>query len=292
MTFKIRPRRSVLYVPASNAKAIEKSQTLHADGFVLDCEDAVAPDMKVLARQQAIAAVAGGTLGKREVVIRVNGLDTPWGYADLAAVAQSKAHAILLPKVQSADVVQRAEEVLVSNGLPDDMDIWVMIETPLGVLNVREIAQSSPRLRCLVMGTSDLAKDLHAHHTKERLPLLASLSSCLLVARAYGLAIIDGVHLDLSDDDGFSRACWQGAEMGFDGKSLIHPKTIDTANRVFAPSNEAVLYARKVIAAHADATAKGHGVVVVDGKVIESLHVEGAWRLIELSEAIEALHKH
>lgn len=291
MAFAIRPRRSVLYMPASNPRALEKAKTLNADGFVFDCEDAIAPDMKEVARRQAIAAANSADYGKREVVVRVNGLDTPWGYQDLVAVASCGAHAILLPKIQSAEMVRRVEEILLASGLREETALWVMIETPLGVLNVREIAQATPRLRCMVMGTSDLSKDLQAQPSKDRLALLTSLSMAVLAARAYGLSILDGVHQDLTDDDGFTRACWQGVELGFDGKSLIHPKTIDTANRIFAPSSESISNARRIIAAHADANNKGQGVVVVDGKMIENLHVESAWRLVELAEAIETLHK-
>jgi len=221
--------------------------------------------------------------------VRVNALATSWGQADLVAVARARAHAVLLPKVESADAVRQAEATLVAAGAPPELAIWCMIETPRGVLKVAEIAEASPRLACLVMGTSDLAKDLHAAHTPDRLPMLASLGLCLLAARANSLAILDGVHLALDDDEGFRQACRQGRELGFDGKTLIHPKTIDAANAAFAPAEEEIAFARKIIAAHASAEAAGKGVVVVDGKLVESLHVQNARRLVALSDMIQAM---
>ncbi len=287
MATTARPRRSVLYMPGSNPRALEKAKTLGADGLIFDLEDAVAPDAKEEARRQVVAAVTGGGYGRREILIRSNGLNTPWGQADLAAAATSGAHAVLLPKVESADMVRQAESILAAAGAPDDLAIWCMMETPRGILRAEEIAGASPRLGGFVMGTSDLAKDLHCAHTRERLPMLTSLGLCLLAARASGLAILDGVHLDLNDDEGFEYACRQGLELGFDGKTLIHPKTIDAANRVFAPSEAEVAWSRKIIAAHAEAEAAGKGVVVVDGRLIENLHVVNARRLVALAEQIE-----
>ncbi len=287
MATTARPRRSVLYMPGSNPRALEKAKTLGADGLIFDLEDAVAPDAKEEARRQVVAAVTGGGYGRREILIRSNGLNTPWGQADLAAAATSGAHAVLLPKVESADMVRQAESILAAAGAPDDLAIWCMMETPRGILRAEEIAGASPRLGGFVMGTSDLAKDLHCAHTRERLPMLPSLGLCLLAARASGLAILDGVHLDLNDDEGFEYACRQGLELGFDGKTLIHPKTIDAANRVFAPSEAEVAWSRKIIAAHAEAEAAGKGVVVVDGRLIENLHVVNARRLVALAEQIE-----
>ena len=285
----VRPRRSVLYMPGSNARALEKARTLAADGLILDLEDAVAPDAKALARDQIAAALTRGGYGGRELVVRINGLDTPWGADDLAMVAAQHPHAILIPKVESAGMVHEVEQRLEAARAPKDLAIWCMMETPLGMLHAEEIAASSPRAGCLVMGTSDLAKDLHAAHTRERLPLLTSLGLCVLAARASGLAILDGVHLDLADEEGFTHACRQGKELGFDGKTLIHPKTIAKANEVFAPSPEEVAWSRRIIAAHAAASKEGKGVVVVDGKLIENLHVENARRLVALAEAITAL---
>lgn len=282
-----RPRRSVLYMPGSNTRALEKAQGLAADGLILDLEDAVAPDAKVEARANVVAAA--GSYGQREVLIRVNGLNTPWGFEDIAAAAGSAAHGILLPKVESADAVRMAEAIMVNAGARPDMAIWCMMETPLGILHAEEIAAASPRLGGFVMGTSDLAKDLHAEHTPMRLPFVTSLGLCMLAARAYGLAMLDGVYLNLSDDEGFKDHCRQGREFGFDGKTLIHPKTIDAANEAFAPSPAEVEWSRKIIDAHAAATAEGKGVVVVDGKLVENLHVVNAKRLVALADQIEAL---
>ena len=284
----IRPRRSMLYMPGSNARALEKGKTLPADALILDLEDAVAPDAKVAAREQVTEAVRAGGYGHRELLVRVNGLATPWGYDDLVAAATSGADAVLLPKVDSADMVRQVEAVLDAAGAPADLAIWCMMETPRGILHAEEIACASPRLGGLVMGTSDLAKALHAAHTALRLPLVTSLGLCLLAARAAGVAIMDGVYLDLSDDEGFAASCKQGAELGFDGKTLIHPKTLAAANEAFAPSDDEVAFSRKIIAAHAEAEAAGKGVVVVDGKLIENLHVENAKRLVALAEAIAA----
>ena len=284
-----RPRRSVLYMPGSNARALEKARGLAADGLILDLEDAVAPDAKDEARRQVCAALAAGGYGRRELLVRVNGLATPWGHADVAAAAASGADAVLIPKVESADTVRQVEAIMDSAGAPAGMAIWCMMETPMGILKAAEIAQASPRLGGFVMGTSDLAKDLHCAHTPLRLPMLTALSLCLLAARAHGLAIVDGVHLDLEDSAGFEESCVQGLDLGFDGKTLIHPKTIEAANRVFAPSGSQVEWSRRIIAAHAQATAEGKGVVVVDGKLVENLHVENAKRLVALSEQIAAL---
>ncbi len=284
-----RPRRSVLYMPGSNPRALEKGRTLAADGLILDLEDAVAPDAKATARDVVISALRAGGYGRRELVVRVNALNTSWGQADLVAVARSRAQAVLLPKVESADAVRQAEATLVAAGAPAELAIWCMIETPRGVLKSAAIAEATPRLACFVMGTSDLAKDLHAAHTPDRAPMLTSLSLCVLAARANGLAILDGVHLDLSDDAGFAASCRQGRELGFDGKTLIHPKTIDVANAAFAPSADEIGFARKIIAAHGEAEAAGKGVVVVDGKLIEALHVQNARRLVALDEMIQAM---
>ncbi len=289
MSRRIRPRRSVLYMPGSNARALEKGRMLAADGLILDLEDAVAPDAKALARDRILAAIAAGGYGKRELILRVNGLATPWGYEDLVAAATGGADAVLLPKVGSADAIERAVNLLESAGAPAELDVWCMMETPIGMLHAEEIAGAHPRVACLVMGTSDLAKDLHAHHTRERLPMLTSLGLCLLAARAHGLAILDGVHLDLADDEGFAHSCRQGVDLGFDGKTLIHPKTIAAANEIFAPSDEEVEWSRKIIAAHGEAAAEGKGVVVVDGRLVENLHVENAHRVVALAEAIAAL---
>lgn len=289
-TTNVRPRRSVLYMPGANARALEKGKTLPCDGIILDLEDAVAPDAKEQARNQVVESVRGGGYGGRELIVRVNGLSTPWGRDDLMAVARSGAHAVLLPKVESADGVRHAERVLADAGAPDDLALMCMMETPRGILHAEEIADASARITCLVMGTSDLAKDLHAAHTRMRLPMLPSLGRCLLAARAAGLAIVDGVHLDLDDEESLEEACRQGAELGFDGKTLIHPKQVGPANEAFAPSAEQVQKSRRIIEAFEQASAQGQGVVVVDGQLVENLHVENARRQVALAEAIEQLH--
>jgi len=289
MAATTRPRRSVLYMPGSNPRALDKARTLAADGLILDLEDAVAPDAKDDARRQVVEALAAGGYGGRELLVRVNGLATPWGQSDIAAAAKSGADAILIPKVESADMVRQVEAAMAAAGAPATMAIWCMIETPRGVLRSAEIADASPRLAGFVMGTSDLAKDLHCAHTRDRQPMLTSLSLCLLAARASGLAALDGVHLDLDDDEGFEFSCRQGQELGFDGKTLIHPKTIATANRVFAPSEKELDWSKAIIAAHAEAVAVGKGVVVVGGRLIELLHVENARRLVDLADRIARL---
>ena len=281
-----RPRRSVLYMPGANTRALDKGRTLPADALILDLEDSVAADAKAQARENVVEAVRTGGYGYRELVVRINPLASPWGYADLVAAATCGADAILLPKVESADMVRQAEGVMNGAGAPDDVSIWAMLETPLGMLHAEEIAGSSWRLGCLVMGTSDLAKDLQAAHTRDRMPMLTSLGLCLLAARAYRLAILDGVHLDLRDDEGLAYSCRQGVEMGFDGKTLIHPRTIAIANEAFSPSDDEVEWSRRIIEAHAAAVAEGKGVAVYEGKLIENLHVENAKRIVALAEAI------
>ena len=286
MSKTARPRRSVLYMPGSNARALEKGRTLAADGLILDLEDAVAPDAKEMARQQIGAALKAGGYGARELIVRVNGLESPWGYDDIVAAAGFGADAILLPKVESAGAVHQAETIMEASGARQELSVWCMMETPLGMLHAEEIAEASPRIGALVMGTSDLAKDLYAAHTRDRLPMITALGLCMLAARAAGIAILDGVHLDLGDDEGFAYSCRQGKELGFDGKTLIHPKTIDVANEVFGPSEEEVEWSRTIIAAHAEAEKDGKGIVVVDGKLIENLHVLNAERVVAMAKAI------
>ncbi|MBL4666583.1 MAG: CoA ester lyase [Sneathiella sp.] len=286
MSKSSRPRRSVLYMPGSNARAQEKAKTLSADGIILDLEDAVAPDAKADAREIVCGNAASGGYGNREIIIRVNGLDTPWGREDIIAASKAGPDAILLPKVESADQVHELEALMNEAGAPEGTTIWCMMETPLGILRAEEIAASSPRVDCFVMGTSDLVKDLHANHTTMRLPVITSLGLCLLVGRAYDLSVLDGVYLDLSDADGFKASCDQGLELGFDGKTLIHPKQLDATNEVFAPSEAEVEYSRRVIVAFAEAEKEGKGVVLVDGKLVENLHVEIAKAKVDLAEAI------
>ncbi len=289
MTGAIRPRRSILYMPGSNPRALEKARTLPADGLIFDLEDAVAPDAKEVARTQVADALKQGGYGHRETIVRVNGLATPWGHADLVAAATSGADAVLLPKVESADSVRQALTVLDQAGGPAALPLWAMMETALGMLHAEEIASASPRITGFVMGTSDLAKELHAAHTPLRLPMITALGLCMLAGRAFGLTLLDGVHLDLNDAEGYAASCRQGLELGFDGKTLIHPKQIEAANRTFAPDEGAIAQAEKIIAAHEAAAAEGKGVVVVDGRLIENLHVEDAKRQVQLAEAINAM---
>lgn len=281
-----RPRRSALYMPGSNARALKKGRSLPADVLILDLEDAVAADAKETGRATIRDALADrGSYGRRELVVRVNGLDTPWGHADLLAMARAGADAVLLPKIESADMVRRAAAVLEAAGAPAGLGLWCMMETPRGILNALEIADH-PRVACLVMGTSDLTKDLTALHTAQRLPMLVSLGTCLLAARAAGIAILDGVHLDLNDEEGLNASCRQGRELGFDGKTLIHPKQLAAANAMFGPGEEEVAQARRIIAAFEAAEAEGKGVALLDGRLVESLHVAEARRLLALLEAI------
>ena len=285
---QIRPRRSVLYMPASRASALEKAKSLPADALIFDLEDAVAPDAKDEARGMACAAAASGAYGAREIAIRANGLDTPWGQADLTAIATSGADAVVIPKVESADAVRKALDILSNAGAPSAMAIWAMIETPLGVLRVEEIA-AEPRLTVLVMGTSDLAVDLGAAHTPDRAPFMTSFGLSLLAGRAHGAAVLDGVHLNLGDDAEFEMHCSQAADMGFDGKTLIHPKQVAPANAAFGPSAEQIDNARKVVAAYEAAIADGKGVVTLDGRLIENLHAAQARQTLALADAITTL---
>lgn len=289
MPTPLRPRRSVLFMPGSNPRAHEKARGLAADGLIFDLEDAVAPGTKSAARQDVAQSLAAGGYGRREIFVRVNALTTEWGHADLVAAAAMPLDAVLLPKVESADNVRQAEAILAEAGAPTHVAIWCMMETPRGILRAEEIAAATPRIGGLVMGTTDLTKELRARHTRERQPLLTALSLCLLAARASGVAILDGVHLDLADDEGFIDACRQGREFGFDGKTLIHPKTIAGANAAFGPSAEEVDWSRRVIAAHQDAVAVGKGVVLLDGTLIENVHVETAKQVVVLAESIAEL---
>ncbi|HUK66818.1 MAG TPA: CoA ester lyase [Anaeromyxobacteraceae bacterium] len=286
MRLPVRPRRSVLYVPGSNPRALAKARSVPADALILDLEDAVAPEAKEEARRRVVQVLEEGGHGGREILIRVNGEETPWGEPDLAAAARSGADGVLLPKVERADTVRRAEERLAWAGAPSGMALWCMLETPGGILAAREVACASNRIGGLVAGTSDLTNDLGARATPLRLEVMTSLGLILLAARATGLCALDGVHLDLADEKGFEQICRQGRDLGFDGKTLIHPRTVEVANRVFAPDEREILLARRIVTAHAEALARKEAVVVVDGRLVEALHVEGALRLLALAEAI------
>ena len=291
MPSALRPRRSLLFVPGSNRRALEKARSLPADGLIFDLEDAVAPAAKEPARQAVGDAVAAGGYGRRELVVRVNGLDTQWGEADLAAAAEMPVDAVLLPKVESPEQVRHAAAALDVAGAPAERALWCMLETPRGILAAAAIAAASPRLAALVAGTSDLTKDLRARHTRDRAPLVTALGLIVLAARAHGLAALDGVHLDLADEDGFAAACRQGRDFGFDGKTLIHPKQIAGANAAFAPTAAEVAWSQRVIAAHAAAEAEGKGIVLVDGQLVENLHVEDARLVVAIAEASTKLRR-
>ena len=289
MSDTIRPRRSVLYMPGANERALEKAKALPADAIIFDLEDAVAPDAKAEARERVCAAVASGEYGGRELTIRANGLDTEWHADDLAAIAAAGPAAVVVPKINSVADVLAIEAALEKHGAPDHTAIWAMVETPVAMLHAEEIASASERLAVLVMGTNDLAKELHAEHVPGRQPLLTGLGLCLLAARATGKVILDGVYNDIKDEDGFRAECVQGRQMGFDGKTLIHPSQLEPCNEVFAPSEDEVAQSRKIIAAFEEATAEGRGVVTVDGRMIENLHVDNARRVLAVHEAIAAL---
>jgi citrate lyase subunit beta/citryl-CoA lyase len=283
-----RPRRSVLYLPASNERALAKAQTLDVDALILDLEDAVAPEAKETARESACAAVQSGSYGQRELVIRVNGIGTEWHTADLRAAAEAGPDGILVPKVASADEVRTLVAGLEAAGAPERTHLWAMVETPAAMLHCEHIAAASDRLAVLVMGTNDLARELHAEHVPGRQPLLAGLGLCLLAARAAGRVIVDGVYNDVTDAKGFQAECRQGRDLGFDGKTLIHPAQVDPCNAIFAPSREEVEEARGVLEAWAAGRAEGRGVVTHRGRMIERLHVETAQRVLDTHEAIEA----
>ena len=287
MSEDLRPRRSVLYMPAANERALEKAKTIPADAIIFDLEDAVAPDAKSDARDRAVAAVRSGEYGNRELTIRCNGLDTAWGEADIAAAGAAGPSAVVIPKVDSVDALNDVSARLVAAGASADVQIWPMVETPAAIFNVREIA-AHPRVAVLIMGTNDLAKELRSPIVAGRHPLVPHLATALLAAREAGKVIVDGVYNDVKDPEGFLAECVQGMEMGFDGKTLIHPSQVDPANDVWAPSDDEIEYAGRVIAAFDEAVAAGKGVVTVDGRMIENLHVDNARRTLSVAAAIDA----
>lgn len=278
-----RPRRSVLYVPASNSRAIDKARSLDCDVVILDLEDAVAPDAKVEARQNAVAALQAGGFGRREVVVRVNGLDTPWGRDDLAALATCAPEAVLVPKVSSPEDLRAY-----SAQLAPLVRLWAMVETCRALLNLDAIAGYGAPLEVLVVGSNDLAKEMHCRPGVERRPLLTAFSQIIVAGRAHGRVVIDGVFNDIADIEGLERQCLQGLEFGFDGKSLIHPGQIDAANRVFAPDPAEVAWARQIVAAFELPENAAKGVLKLEGRMVERLHLEEAVRLIAVAEAIAA----
>ncbi len=286
----IRPRRSVLYMPGSNARALDKAKTLAADALILDLEDAVAPDAKDMARDQVVAAVKAGGYGPREIVIRINGLDTPWGAADLAAAVAAKPDAVLVPKVSAPEALAPIAKALA--GADARTRVWAMIETPAAILAIAAIAAAAGdpknRLAVFVMGTNDLAKETRARIMPGRAPMLPWLMQGLAAARAHGLDILDGVFNDIADADGFRAECEQGRDLGFDGKTLIHPSQVEPANAVFAPASDDVERARKVIAAFELPENAGRGAISLDGRMVERLHADMGRRTVAMADAIAA----
>ena len=282
-----RPRRSVLYMPGSNARALEKARELPADALILDLEDAVAPDAKALARNQGCRAVAEKTFGKREVVIRINALSTPWGETDLRAAVSAEPDAILVPKVSTPNDLAEIESRL---GL-SNIAVWAMMETPFSILNAGVIAGAGGRLACLVMGTNDLIKEFRGNHMPDRQNLSAALGVCIAAARAYGLSIIDGVYNEIQNAEGFKAACLQARAFGFDGKTLIHPSQLAPCNEIFAPSAEEVEAARRILSAFELPENKGKGAIALDGRMVELLHAEIARNIVALADAVAALEQ-
>lgn len=275
-----RPYRSMLYIPGSKERALEKARGLPTDAIIFDLEDAVSPAEKVSARETLKAALAEG-YGARVCLVRINGLDTEWGRDDARAVADMDCDGVLLPKVETTAQLDALAALC-------DKPLWAMMETPLGMLNAAEIA-AHPKLAGMVMGTNDLAKDLGARFRADRLPMATGLGLCLLAARAHGCVILDGVYNAFKDEDGLRAECEQGRDMGFDGKTLIHPAQLEISNAVFGPSDAEIDLARRQIAAFEEAVSQGQGVAVVDGKIVENLHVETAQRLLAKAEAIAAM---
>ena len=287
----IRPRRTALYMPGSNVRAIEKAKTLATDVVIFDLEDAVAPEVKAQAREQVCAAVRAGGYGRRELVIRINAPETPWGEADLAAAIAAVPDGILLPKVSSAETITAVGARLGKLGAAERTRVWAMIETPLSILRVESIASAAhdvdTRLASFVMGTNDLAKDTRARLLPGRAAMLPWLMTALAAARAHGIDILDGVYNNLSDSDGFRAECEQGRDCGFDGKTLIHPDQIAAANEVFAPTDDEVDNARAIVAAFEQPENAGKGAINLNGRMVERLHAEMAKRVLALAEAIK-----
>lgn len=283
MSEALRPRRSVLYMPGANERALEKAKGIPADALILDLEDAVAPDAKAEARARVCAAAANGEYGAKEIAIRINGIGTQWHADDIAAAAAAGPNAIVVPKVNSAEEVVQLVASFEAAGAPAHTKLWAMLETPVAILNAESIATASDRLTVLVMGTNDLAKELYAEHVPGRAPLQFGLQKCLMAARLAGKVILDGVYNDIKDDEGFRAESLQGKQFGFDGKTLIHPAQIALANRAFAPSAERVAWAEAVIAAFAQPENADKGAIRVQGEMVERLHLSEAERIVALA---------
>jgi citrate lyase subunit beta/citryl-CoA lyase len=286
----LRPRRSVLYMPGSNARAIDKARTLACDGIIIDLEDAVAPDAKDAARRQVVDAIKAGGFGSREVVVRVNGIDSPWSADDLAAMATAGADAVLVPKIVTADQLEQIGARLLGLHADLHLRVWAMIETPLAIFNIRELAamalDSETRLTAFVIGTNDLAKETGARIVPGRAPMLAWLSTCVLAAHTYGIAVLDGVYNEIADTEGFAQECAQARDMGFDGKTLIHPNQIAACNAAFSPTAAEIAEARRIIAAFALPENQDKGAIQLDGRMVERMHADIAQRTVMLADAI------
>jgi citrate lyase subunit beta/citryl-CoA lyase len=286
----IRPRRSVLYMPGSNARALEKAKTLPCDAVILDLEDAVAPDAKETARDQVVAAVKAGGFGPREVMIRINGLDTPWTADDLTAAAAAAPDGIVIPKVSSPDQLELIAARLLGMHTDHKVRVWAMIETPTAIFNVRSIATAArdaeTRLAGFILGLNDVAKETRTRQVPGRAPMAPWIMTCILAAREYGIEVLDGVYNDIANTEGFAAECAQARDMGFDGKTLIHPNQIDTCNATFSPNPDEVAQARKMIAAFDMPENKGKGVVQIDGRMVERMHAEMARRTVAIADAI------
>lgn len=288
MNYLDRPFRSLLYIPGDKQRALEKAQTLDCDGIIFDLEDAVGVDSKAMAREQLAQMLVKGDYGHRSCMVRVNGFGTEWHDEDMRIICATGPEAILLPKVNSADDVLRLAAALDAEENCAHTNIWAMMESPMSVLNAKEIAASSPRLKGMVVGSNDLIKDLYAKHTQAREALITSLGMCLLAARAYGLICIDGVHNAFRDQDGLRLSCMQGRAMGYDGKSLIHPDQLDVANDIYRPSKGEIDLAKRQMAAFDEAKRNGKGIAVLDGQIVENLHIVSARNLLAKAETIAA----
>jgi citrate lyase subunit beta/citryl-CoA lyase len=283
--------RSALYMPGANQRAMDKARTLPCDAVVFDLEDAVAPDMKEAARDQVLAQLDAGGYGARQLVVRANSIDSPWGEADLIALGAAAVKTVCLPKIDSAEQLQRCVGLLLESGAPDSLKVWAMIETPRGVAGVEEICAAGDDLQALLMGTTDLSHQLRTPHRADRLGLLYALSKCVNAARMHNKVILDSVFLNITDSDAFRADCEHGHALGFDGKTLIHPSQIDITNEVYGLDDERVEHSRRVIAAWEAAEAAGKGVAVLDGKLVETMHVDDARRILALNKSLQLLEQ-
>ena len=286
-----RPRRSAMYTPGANVRALEKGREVPADILILDLEDGVSPESKRSARENILRVLDEGGYGAREIGVRINGVNSEWYEEDVEAIAGSSANMIVFPKVEMAENIENLVNLMEKKNAPSEMKIWCMIETARGVLNANMIAAAHEKVEAVLIGSADLTKELRAQHLKNRMPLITSIQLCILAARANGLTILDSPFFDLTDDEGFLDSCRQGREMGVDGKTLLHPKTIDGANKIFGPSDQEIAWAGKIKAAHDAAVAEGKGVTLVDGQLIEALHVEEAQRLVRMAKLIKQMDR-